>query len=217
MDKLTSSLVMGDIIAALVGIASWFRGEKSPAVESGETDGKQKMVSSLKAAFSKEDEGIWVSLMAALEVPEQDAITLVLKQLTGVDEVDSFRLSIVNAPNATHTEETRDPAKPKVVIKKVMHVPEFSKEDNRIKLLKNIAARETNAAVEFVRVHHLAVENSVTKYGPALLDQLSVKISAHKQDGWLDMLRRVPIALWIIGGGTVLLIIATAIKIHFID
>jgi hypothetical protein len=205
------------VAAAFVSLIALFRGQTAaPTVPHG-TDGEapQKTVSGFKAAFSKEDEGIWVSLMASLDVAKQDAITLVLQNLTGVNEVDSFRLAIVNAPNATHTEETRDPHNPKVVVKKVVKAAEYCDEDNRVKLLKNIAERKTGKAVKFVRAHHLAVENPVTKYGPGLVKQITNRISAHKKRDWREILKSVPVSIWIMGGVTALGVIAIAFKIHY--
>lgn len=213
------------VAGTVMSIIALFRGQAPTAVPHG-TDGEatQKMISSIKAAFSKEDEGIWVSLMVSLNAPQQRAITLVLGQLTGVDEVDSFRLAVVNAPNVTTVEETRDPAKPKIVTKKVTKVAEFEEGDNRVKFLKAIAALSTSDAVTFLRTHKIATENVVTKYGPALIDQLTALIPDREVEeegqGWqgiLERLKRVPIAIWIMGGGTVIGFIAIAIKTHFFD
>lgn len=206
------------VAGTIMSIIALFRGQ-APEAAARSTDGetRQKVVSSFKAMMSKEDEGIWISLMATLDAPQQHAITLVLEQLTGVGEVDSFRLSVVNAPNATHTEETRDPAKPKVVVKKVVKATEFCDDDNRVKFLRSIATLKTSDAVIFLRTHKIAVENPVTKYGPALLDQLTAAISNRKKDTWQEMLKRIPIPLWIMGGATVIGMIGIAIKIHFFD
>ena len=214
------------VAGTIMSIIALFRGQAPEAAPRGSgAETSQKTVSSFKAMFGKEDEGIWVSLLATLDAPQRHAITLVLEQLTGINEVDSFRLAVVNAPNVTTTEETRDPAKPKVVVKKVMKAAEFCDEDNRVKFLKAIAALETSVAVNFLRTNKIATENAVTKYGPALLDQLTDAISARGNGqswpsswrDWQDMLRRVPIPVWMMGGGTMLFIIGIAIKIYFID
>lgn len=218
MDKFDRWDIPG-VAGTLMSIIALFRGPAPAAAVPHGTDGEaqQKMVSSLKAAFSKADEGIWVSLMATLDAPQRHAITLVMEQLTGLGEVDSFRLAVVNGPNATHTEETRDPDKPKVVTKKVVKVAEFSADDNRVKFLKSIATLPTDVAVKFLRTHKLANENVVTKYGPALIDQLTALIPDREVEEEGHWWQRIPIAIWMMGAATILCIIAIAIKIHFID
>ena len=86
-----------------------------------------------------------------------------------------------------------------------------------MKFLKSIAALETSVAVKFLRTHKLANENAVTKYGPALINQLTALIPNREVEEEGQWWQRIPIAVWLMIGGTVLGIVTIAIKVYFID
>lgn len=163
-----------EILQWLFGLLIWFRGGQQVKEGDGE-DGK--IISVLRAFFSRADEGVWLSLIAELEGHERDALTLVLKKLNGIGEEAAFRLTVVNAPVPTKVIEISDPKDKdgKNKIKKIVK-EEFSASDPRIKFLQNLAAlvnandeknKNANNVVRMLRTHKLANENEIAKHALA--------------------------------------------------
>lgn len=162
-----------DVIATLIGLFAWFRGEKGRTVtDGGEKDQKQKIVSILQGFFSKVDESMWLSLITQLDEKQKQAITRLLKSLNRSRERDSFCLTVVNAPVATTVVEVPDPSDKtgKRKIKRVVKVGEYSGEDTRVVFLKDIAILVDDpewgpkAVRDMLRTHELATENKVAKH-----------------------------------------------------
>ena len=177
-----------DLINGLIGTFAWLRGGKNPA-ESGKKDGEDKTMSVLHAFFSKVDEGMWLSLITQLKSEEKAAITRLLAHLDLFDEVDSFRLTVVNAPVATTIIEVPDPSDKtgKKKIKKMVKVGEYSDEDSRVKFLKDIAELidkplpwGLNAVRDMLRTHELATENKIAKHALDFWNNLTAdKVAGH--------------------------------------
>lgn len=150
-----------EILIALFSLLTWFRGQ--PATDSGDKDGKERIVSFLQAFVSKVDEGIWLSLITKLKREQRDAITLLLEKLDRFREKDSFRLTVVNAPIAT----IPDPGDKEG--KKRVKVGEYSDEDTRVIFLRDIADLVSDTTygpdkvVDMLRKHELATENKVAE------------------------------------------------------
>ncbi len=132
----------------------------------------QKKVSVLSGAFSKVDEGIWMSLITPLSVEEKEALTDLLATFDRFREKESFRMVVVNAPVPTKTIEISDPNDKtgKKTISKTFPIEEFGDNDPRTKFLKELATlvrdhKDWGAMKvrEMLRTHQLATENTFAK------------------------------------------------------
>ncbi len=132
----------------------------------------QKKVSVLSGAFSKVDEGIWMSLITPLSVEEKKALTDLLTTFDRFREKESFRMVVINAPIPTKTIEVSDPNDKtgKKSILKTFPVEEFGDNDPRTKFLKELTTlvcdHQNSGAIkvrDMLRTHQLATENTFAK------------------------------------------------------
>lgn len=168
-----------DLAGMILAMLAWLRGEKSHAAEGGAKDPKQKIVSVLHAFASKVDEGMWLSLITKLDKKQKGAITRLLESLDRFRERDSFRLTVVDAPVATITDEAPDPSDKtgQKKIRKVVKVGEYSDEDTRVIFLRAIADLVDDpewgpeAVRNMLRTNELATENNVAKHALRFWDE----------------------------------------------
>jgi len=126
------------IIGFFGWIASMFGFGKGEEGHEGEKSPRDRGVSTLKAIFSKTDEGVWAALLACLDESQKKAITALMTAMKPLERW-AFRLVVANMPLKVEIIEEEVKGKKGAKTKKKVRKEEFTDNDIRVRFLKDLA------------------------------------------------------------------------------